>query len=488
MALRFCKGKYDIIELNNKKEIYSIKKKYKGKLKDKFLIIKIKNKFVYYIDFKENINYVFLTKDDCFDNAHDIFINLNLEYIPVIDKEKIICFCYNDEYLDDVLYKIKDLIAFGNVKILNTLYDNAIIYGYNELSYYLEKLLKKNNLNYKIVDNLFEKNNDIFENCKTMKIYVEGNKGDSISNYAYWKVFHEWLFESVKPIYDLYNQNNKCIYSDEDIVCNYIKQSKPFMMARVGNTELWIVKQYLEKRLNLVNEYSDFWLKYLFETSGFFAKDNNIKDVDKFAIEHIEAIKNCDFNLCYGNDELAEGLNMVLKYFQNNNGLNFDWDKLTNPFDNKWFYCLMNKKILVISPYSESIKQQIKNIDNLFESKYPNMSIITYQCLETQLNNNLGYNSFFNALEKMKVDINKIDFDIAFICAGAYGYLLADYIKKIGKSSIELCSYVPNWFGIKIKRYCTNINVNKYWNNNWIFPIEKPIKDSEKIEDGCYWE
>ena len=58
----------------------------------------------------------------------------------------------------------------------------------------------------------------------------------------------------------------------------------------------------------------------------------------------------------------------------------------------------------------------------------------------------------------------------------------------MGKSAIELCSYLPNWFGIKIKRYCTKLDVNKYWNNNWIFPIEKPINKSEKIEDSCYWE
>ena len=29
---------------------------------------------------------------------------------------------------------------------------------------------------------------------------------------------------------------------------------------------------------------------------------------------------------------------------------------------------------------------------------------------------------------------------------------------------------------------------NKYWNENWIFPIENPIKKSEEIEESCYWE
>lgn len=488
MALRLCKGKYDIIELKDKKDIKKIVNPNKGKIKDRFLIITINNEFLGYIDTKGNINYNFLSKESCFQDALDVLTKTNLEYIPVIDKKKIIGFIYNDEYLDDALNKIRDLIAFDDGKVLHDLYDNAIIYGYNELSYYLEKFFVKNRFDYKIVDSLFGKDNKIVENHKTMKIYVEGNNGESISNYSYWRVFHEWLFDAVKPIYDIYNQSNKFTYSDENIVCNYLDNSKPFMMARVGNTELWIVKQFIEKQQQIIKDYSNFWLKYLFDTSGFFARDNDIKEVDRFAAEHIQAIKNCDFNLCFGKEDLAEALNITLKSIQEGSHFNFEWENLTNPFNNKWFVHMKNKKILIISPYSESIQKQLKKLNSLYNKQYPCMSILTYQTMQTQLGNNLGYNSFFEALDKMENDIKKLDFDIAFICAGAYGFLLADYVKKIGKSSIELCSYLPNWFGVKIKRYCTYLNVNKYWNGNWIFPIEEPVKNSEEIEDGCYWE
>ena len=28
----------------------------------------------------------------------------------------------------------------------------------------------------------------------------------------------------------------------------------------------------------------------------------------------------------------------------------------------------------------------------------------------------------------------------------------------------------------------------KNWNENWIFPLEKPVNKSEEIENSCYWE
>ncbi|MDO5568559.1 MAG: hypothetical protein Q4G04_00400 [bacterium] len=485
MALRFCKGKYLIIDNKN---IANVKKEeYFKTNNEKFIIITKQNNIYAYMDKSQNIYYDFVNKDNCFDEAKNLLKINELEYIPVIDNNKIIGFCYNDEYLDDALNKIKDLIAFADAEIFKQKYNTAIIYNYNELAYYLEKLFKKCNMNYEIKDDIFYNNNSIFKTDKTMELYVEGNLGESLNNYAFWKVFHEWLYYSIKPIYDIYKELNSFKYSDEKYIVECLKNNKPFMMARIGNTELWIIKQYIQKKLKIINNYNDFWLNFFFNTSGFFAKDNNVNEVDNYAKESIESIKNCDFNLCYGNDELAEGLNLVLSTLQENNK-NFNWDLLCNPFNNNWFSHLKNKKVLIISPYSKSIEEQKNKLYKLYNHEYPNMQIITYQCLQTQLNNNMGYDTFFEALEKMKVDISKIDFDIAFICAGAYGFLLASYVKNIGKSSIEICSYLPNWFGVKIKRYCTNIRINKFWNEHWIFPVEKPLDNSEKIEDNCYWE
>lgn len=479
MGLRICKGKYIITNRNN------INYSYFNEDNNKFIFIEKDNIIKSYI-YKDHNEYKdFLDIKDIFNEGHSLLNKTKLDFIPIIDNNKIIGFCYDDEYINDVINKIKDLITFCCNDILST-YSNAVIYGYNEIAYYLEKLFNKCNISYEIKDGLFGKEN-VSLSDSTLEIYVEGNMGLSISNYSYWNVYLEWLFDNMKVIYEMYDNINTFKYEEDSIIENKIINNEPFMMARVGNTELWIVKEYLHKKEKLINNYNDFWLDYLLSTSGFFTKNDINDDVDKYAKEHINAIKNCDFNLCYGNNELAEGLKITLDKLQNKS-YNYNWELLTNPFNNSWFKLLNNKKVLVISPYSKSIEEQYKNINNIYDKEYPNFELITYQSFETQLSNDLGYNSFFEVLDKMIEDISNIDFDIAFVCCGAYGYVLCSYIKNMGKSAIELCSYLPNWFGIKIKRYCTKLDVNKYWNTNWIFPIEKPINKSEKIEDSCYWE
>src|SRR5574344_271612 len=298
MGLRICKGKYLITDKD------SINYDFFEDDNNKFIFIRGNGIIKSYItnDYKEHSE--FLNKEDIFINGHNIISKTNLEYIPIVDNNKIIGFCYDDEYINDVINKIKDLITFANDDILSS-YSKAIIYGYNEITIYLEKLFKKCNLKYEIKANLFcsritQEKDDVLE------LYVEGNTGLSIDNYSYWRVYHEWLFDNMKVIYDLYDKLNIFVYDQQKVIEDKIKNNKPFMMARVGNTELWVVKEYLQKQKGLIDDYNEFWVDYLLNTSGFFTKKDVKGDIDRFAIKHIDAIKNCDFNLCYGNSELAD--------------------------------------------------------------------------------------------------------------------------------------------------------------------------------------
>ncbi|UKI26761.1 MAG: hypothetical protein L6V91_08485 [Bacilli bacterium] len=92
-------------------------------------------------------------------------------------------------------------------------------------------------------------------------------------------------------------------------------------------------------------------------------RNNDI--VDKFAIEHIEAIRNCDCNFLYGNDELAEGLKSTLLYIQNEERYKLKWDDFATPY-NRLVSAFKNKKVLVISPYSTDIQRQLNNIKNVY--------------------------------------------------------------------------------------------------------------------------
>ena len=51
------------------------------------------------------------------------------------------------------------------------------------------------------------------------------------------------------------------------------------------------------------------------------------------------------------------------------------------------------------------------------------------------------FDTWFDALEYMKDEISKVDFDIALIGCGAYGMCLAAHVKRLGKQAVHL-SYI----------------------------------------------
>ena len=103
-------------------------------------------------------------------------------------------------------------------------------------------------------------------------------------------------------------------------------------------------------------------------------------------------------------------------------------------------------------------------------------------------NNTDKYKDWFEALNVMKSDIKKIDFDIAIIGCGAYGFPLAAECKRMGKKAIHLGGQVQMMFGILGKRWEEIPYYKQFINEYWVHPLEEEIPDNfKKVEGGCYW-
>ena len=85
----------------------------------------------------------------------------------------------------------------------------------------------------------------------------------------------------------------------------------------------------------------------------------------------------------------------------------------------------------------------------------------------------------------------KIDFDIAIIGCGAYGFPLAAKLKEAGKQAFHLGGATQIMFGIKGKRWVENQNfayVQSFFNDSWVYPSDLDIpKNANEVEDACYW-
>lgn len=277
----------------------------------------------------------------------------------------------------------------------------------------------------------------------------------------------------------------------ENKICSILKSGNPFACGRLGHTECAITYEYCKIRLGIQETFSNYFSQFLLTTSGFFTTPEKEKtDIEKYAQMTIEAINDMDMHLVWD----LEGEAFLLRNYANGKSLFVNKQIVHWPWHyqgSTWMNGLDGKKVLVVSPFSKSIKTQYERRKDLFCNKnnLPDFELITYQSLETQVGDTQGFNDWFEAYQYMEDEILQIEFDVAIVGCGAYGYPLTAAIKRTGRQAIEMCSSTQLMFGIKGKRWEYNRNeiVMKWWNDAWIYPLETPPSYYKKIENGCYW-
>ena len=162
-----------------------------------------------------------------------------------------------------------------------------------------------------------------------------------------------------------------------------------------------------------------------------------------------------------------------------------------------WSDALRGKKVLLIHPFAESIKEQYsKKRIQIFANLecdgeiLPEFELEVLPAVQSINGTKTEFSNWFEALEYMIDECKRIDFDIAIVGCGAYGFPLAAAIKKMGKSAIHLGGATQLMFGIRGVRWDKHENdlYREMVNEAWCRPMEseKPQKANE-IEGGCYW-
>lgn len=274
--------------------------------------------------------------------------------------------------------------------------------------------------------------------------------------------------------------------------------SKPLMCAKFGTTELDVVcayeikhsyplKAYLDDFLHgRVSVYHKNILDSLCRLSGFFP--NNLQLGEKFYNLVLEDMREIDVLASYIYEE-----KYINKYL---NCVKVDLDGYYAPFmwQNPWTKYLKGKKVLVVHPFVDSIRYQYEhNRDKLFDNPdvLPEFKeLLTVKAVQTISDQqDERFDTWFDALQFMKDEISKLDFDIALIGCGAYGMCLAAHVKRMGKQAVHLAGWTQMLFGVYGERWIKDQpQYSKYINEYWIRPLEseKP-KGAEKVENGCYW-
>lgn len=269
-----------------------------------------------------------------------------------------------------------------------------------------------------------------------------------------------------------------------DLIANSLVDDKPVMISRLGSNELECISNYvLAKNKNAI--WNESIQKRMATQAGFFPI--NKTQLINFSELYLDCLKNVDVMGVWYNSK--EDL-ICKKYCPQANITEL---KALEPYYhlNPWSKNLIDKKVLVIHPFSESIKNQyFSKRDKLFNDKnvLPNFQLSTIKAVQSIANNKTDFNTWFDALDSMYSDILKSDFDIAIIGAGAYGLPLASFIKSIGKKAIHMGGASQILFGLKGNRWDNHKFISNLYNEYWIRPSldDKPM-NYKKVEDGCYW-
>jgi hypothetical protein len=154
-----------------------------------------------------------------------------------------------------------------------------------------------------------------------------------------------------------------------------------------------------------------------------------------------------------------------------------------------WTRILDGMKVLVVSPFVNSISAQHSKLESCFKGiEYPRFKLTTIRAPMTFNYVANTQNNWFTNLENLIAQVKQVEFDVALVGAGAYSLPLVSAIKNIGKKAIHTGGGTQIFFGVMGNRWNNAPYVQKYVNDNWVKPSELEIPNSaEKIENACYW-
>jgi len=268
-----------------------------------------------------------------------------------------------------------------------------------------------------------------------------------------------------------------------------LASDEPCMIARFGSTEMACISFYTRWRSGrpVRVPYIPQVRHIIQANSGVFPTDD--ASLDRFSDVYLGAVSNADvmgvwFNL--NEHRIVDGfcpdarlvhleaLNCVLRR-------------------HPWSAALAGKTVLVIHPFARTIEFQYRDRRGLlFDNPeiLPEFELKTIEAVQSLGGTECGFDSWFDALEHMKVQIAAVDFDVAIIGAGAYGLPLAASVKDMGRQAVHFGGATQLLFGIRGRRWEVESpdDIAPLFNEHWVRPsTEETPEVANLVEGGCYW-
>ncbi|MBU2975497.1 hypothetical protein [Zobellia sp. B3R18] len=289
------------------------------------------------------------------------------------------------------------------------------------------------------------------------------------------------------------------------IIYDELQKETPSMIARFGATEMNVMINYLGIKGEDKN-----WIKYIRNKSlPWWWEENRMQQMQRwsgfFPPTEAKIQQFCELMLRDMQEVNVLGSWIPDEFYFEEQLSRVKKVKLIllEPYmsSKPWSSFLKGKKVLVIHPFAELIEQQYQKRETLFENPevLPEFELQTIPAIQSLGGESNGFTDWFHALQWMKDEIDKRDYDICLIGAGAYGFPLAAHVKRQGKNAIHLGGALQLLFGIKGNRWEDPFYGVEQWgltkgfytelmNEYWVRPTNKnKPKNANEVEGSCYW-
>jgi len=280
-------------------------------------------------------------------------------------------------------------------------------------------------------------------------------------------------------------------------ITNKINNNQPFIIPRIAGIENNVahygimIKQHVGQYNQTAIENI---LKVMKNNAGIHI--TNLNSLINYSIKYLEAFNQCDLFFDWepwGNvaRHIIDSINFIHNNFKKNRTWAFTLDVFNYIQGTPWTLALKNKRLLIISSFSESINEKISIREKIYGMDlFPGCEIICLKPPQTQGNNvsqefNIELDEFINKVKSIE---NK--FDIALVSCGGYGNLVCSEIYKMNKSAIYVGGVLQMYFGIYGSRWererpeIMTLYKNEYWSR----PKEEERPSGyQNVESSCYW-
>lgn len=302
-----------------------------------------------------------------------------------------------------------------------------------------------------------------------------------------WYWFRYYLRTKCAGLYRVFGGRYvKCDFLSAEETNEYIRRGlssdQPFMACRLGANESFTMRTY--EFHHLANEKKA--VEQLCTHAGFFPNERAY--AERFAALMREAMSRmdwCGVLQCPFDDYFLN------RYAPKNSkaGMLYHIDPVV--YEKPWTQALAGKKVLIVHPFAGTIEKQYQKREQLFPGRnvLPEFELHTLRAVQTSAGErDARFSDWFEALAYMEREIAQVDFDIALIACGAYGFPLAAKIKQMGKKAVHIGGGLQILFGIRGRRWDSNPTISRMYNEAWVYPDDSETpRGAAMVEGACYW-